>query len=126
MNIPGESMSQKSAMYSTIKESTVEPQPYNDFLNDIFTVKQHQAYQRRERIDKKTAFIGEKFKDAWAVGNAEMDRKIKQEFEDRLKTNVEFLQERDRTRKELMLKTREFQSKQMKEKQFIENSDKKK
>lgn len=37
-----DTMSNKSvAMYSTIKDSTQEPQPYNDFLNDIFTVKKH-------------------------------------------------------------------------------------
>ena len=55
-----------------------------------------------------------------------MDRRIKQEFEDRQKMNIEFLQERDRKRKELMLKTKEFQTKQMKDKVFLENSDKKK
>ena len=108
---PKDSMSvhsNKSNLYSTIKDGSVDAPVYNDFLNDIFTVKRHQAYSRREKNDKRTAFIGEKFKDVWAVGNAEMDRRIKQEFEDRQKMNIEFLQERDRKRKELMLKTKEF------------------
>jgi len=108
---PKDSMSvhsNKSNLYSTIKDGSVDGPVYNDFLNDIFTVKRHQAYSRREKNDKRTAFIGEKFKDVWAVGNAEMDRRIKQEFEDRQKMNIEFLQERDRKRKELMLKTKEF------------------
>jgi hypothetical protein len=60
-------------LYSTIKE----PLPVvNDFLSDLFKVKRHQAYSRRERNDRRTAFIGEKFKDVWTIGNAEMDRKI--------------------------------------------------
>ena len=41
MNPVGDSMSQKSAMYSTIKEGSVDAPVYNDFLNDIFTVKRH-------------------------------------------------------------------------------------
>lgn len=40
--------------------------------------------------------------------------------------NIEFLKERERKRKELMLKTKEFQTKQMKDRQVLENSDKKK
>jgi len=91
MNPPKDSMSQRSNLYSTIKDGSVDGPVYNDFLNDIFTVKRHQAYSRREKNDKRTAFIGEKFKDVWAVGNAEMDRRIKQEFEDRQKMNIEFL-----------------------------------
>ena len=127
MNPPKDGMSVKSNMFSTIKDGSVDTPPqYNDFLNDIFTVKKHQAYSRREKNDKRTAFIGEKFKDVWAVGNGEMERRIQQEFEDRQQMNIEFLQERDRKRKELMLKTKEFQTKQMKEREFIENSDKKK
>ena len=95
-------------MYSTIKMSTPV---YNDIFNDIFVVKKHQAYSRRERTDKRTAYIGEKFKDVWAVGNAEMDRKIKDEFEKRTKMNAEFLQEKEEKRKELMLKTKDYQTK---------------
>lgn len=96
-------------MYSTINK--VSTPVYNDIFNEIFVVKKHQAYSRRERTDKRTAFIGEKFKDVWAVGNAELDKKIKEEFEQRTKMNAEFLQEREKTRKELMLKTKEIQTK---------------
>jgi hypothetical protein len=68
---------------------------YNDIFNEIFVVKKHQAYSRREKTDKRTAYIGEKFKDVWAVGNAEMDRKIKDEFEKRTKMNAESIQEKE-------------------------------
>lgn len=55
-----------------------------------------------------------------------MDRKIKEEFEQRTKMNAEFIQERENKRKELMLKTKDFQTKQVLARQVIENSDKKK
>ena len=57
---------------------------YNDIFNDVFAVKMHQAYSRMEISDKRTAFIGQKFKDAWTVGNAEIDKRIKDEFEKRI------------------------------------------
>jgi hypothetical protein len=82
-------LSKVDSFSSTIKVPSTPV--YNDIFNEIFVVKKHEAYGRRERTDKRTAFIGEKFKDVWAVGNAEMDRKIKEEFEKRTKMNSEFL-----------------------------------
>ena len=86
-SVNGDMMSE--TMYSTLKQPL-----YNDIFNDIFTAKRHQAYNRRERNDKRTAYIGEKFKDVWAVGNAEMDRRIKEDFEKRQKEHNDFLEER--------------------------------
>lgn len=118
-SVNGDMMSE--TMYSTLKQPL-----YNDIFNDIFTAKRHQAYNRRERNDKRTAYIGEKFKDVWAVGNAEMDRRIKEDFEKRQKEHNEFLEERQQKRKSLIMQTKEFQTKQIKDKRVLENSDKKK
>ena len=105
--------------------ATQQKEPEADFLSELFTIKKHQAYSRRERNDKRTAFIGEKFKNAWTQGNADQDRRIREEFEKRTKQTADFMIERDQKRKELMLKTKEFQHKQIRDKQFIETSDKK-
>jgi hypothetical protein len=101
-------------VHSSLAKTT---NPYeNDFLADLFVVKKHQAYSRREKNDRRTAFIGEKFKDVWAVGNAEMDKKIKEEYEKRTKETADFQKEREDKRKELMRKTKEYQHKQVRDK----------
>lgn len=46
---------------------------------------------RRQRADKRAKIIGEKFSDVWAVGDAELDKKIADEAEKRKLENAKFL-----------------------------------
>ena len=48
-------------------------------------------YVRRQRADKRAKIIGEKFSDVWAVGDAELDKKIADEAEKRKPENAKFL-----------------------------------
>lgn len=92
----------------------------------MFAQKQHQAYQRRQRADKRAQIIGEKFSNVWAVGDAEMDKKIAEEAERRKIENSKFLDQRLKQKKDLAAVTREQQKKQVIEKTILLNSDKKK
>lgn len=108
-------------MYATVKS----PQPvYNDIFSDIFAQKRHQAYVRQERAEKRAKVISDKFADVWAVGDAELDKKIAAEAERRTLENAKFLDQKKKKHQELARVTREFQSKQMDEKKVVSDSDK--
>ena len=73
--------------FNTLKANQ-DPQ-YNDIFTAVFNPKQHQAYRLREINEKRTDFIAKKFGDTWKTGNAELDKKIERELEERNKKLAE-------------------------------------
>lgn len=103
-----------SQHFNTLKA----PAPvYDDFLNDLFANKRHQAYARCARQERRTQVIEAKFKENWSgSGKVEFDRKIHDAY---IKTNEEFsntMDQRKNTRERLANATKEFQKKQMRDK----------
>lgn len=97
---------QNSLMYATLKS----PVPlYNDIFTEVFQQKQHPAYIRQERASKRAEIIGKKFSNVWAVGDAEMDKKIADEFERRTLENARFLDMKRRKQMELAQTTLQHQ-----------------
>ena len=100
--------------FNTLKAPT--PQ-YDDFLNDLFAKKRHQAYKRSEAVEKRTEAIQQKFTEQWTnAGQVAFDSKIHQAYK---KQNEEFsatMDERKTTRDRIAQETKEFQKKQMKDK----------
>ena len=95
--------------FNTLKAPTPV---YDDFLNDLFANKRHQAYARCARQERRTQVIEAKFRDNWSNDQqVEFDKKIHEAY---TKQNEDFsntMDERKVTRDKLANETKEFQKK---------------
>lgn len=82
-----EEISNTQVGFGVPKSKQITPM-YNDFLNDIFAQKQHQAYKLREKNDVKVNFISSKYGSAFNKDDPEAEKKINDELEKR--TNEKF------------------------------------
>lgn len=96
-----------SSHFNTLKAPTPV---YDDFLNDLFANKRHQAYARCARQERRTQVIEAKFKDNWSgSGRVEFDRKVHEAY---LRQNEEFsntMDQRKTARERLAHETKDFQ-----------------
>ena len=106
---PNKSPYSTSQHFNTLKAPTPV---YDDFLNDLFANKRHQAYARCARQERRTQVIQDKFKDNWSgSGRLEFDRKVHEAY---LRQNEEFsntMDQRKTARERLAQETKEFQRK---------------
>lgn len=65
---------------NVLSPSSVKPQ-YNDFLNNIFSNKQHKSYRLREITDKRVNYIETKYNTAFIKNDPLAEMKLNEETE---------------------------------------------
>ena len=77
-------------------------QGYDDFLNNVFKDKSHEAVERQMRASRRAEFIHNKFRDTWVEASAEKpDRRIRKQIEKFIELKSDEIEQRELKRKEL-------------------------